>query len=353
MANFCATFSLERKLSRMAQRRIAVLPGDGIGPEITDAVLSILKETGFEADWVFLDAGLPAIEKYGDAMPQVTIDAVREIGIALKGPTTTPSGGGHVSANVRLRKALDLFANVRPAKTLPGVKGPFENKDIDIVIVRENTEDLYSGIEFQPHPDMAQAIKVITRPGCRRLCEYTFDMARRQSRKRVTAVHKANIMKLTDGMFLEEFEKIAAQYPDIKSDTIIVDNCCMQLVTRPEQFDILVTENLYGDIVSDLCAGLVGGLGLAPGANIGTSCAVFEAVHGSAPDIAGKGLANPTALLLSALLMLHYLGQHDLANRISNSVLRVCSEGKVLTGDLGGHASTEEYKAEVIKYATA
>lgn len=216
----------------MAQRRIAVLPGDGIGPEITDAVLNILQETGFHADWVYFDAGLPAIEHSGDAMPPATIEGVREIGIALKGPTTTPSGGGHTSANVRLRKALDLFANVRPAKSLPGIKGPFAGKDIDIIIVRENTEDLYSGIEFQPHPDMAQAIKVITRPGCHRLCEYTFDMARKQNRKRVTAVHKANIMKMTDGMFLEEFGKVAAQYPDIEADTIIVDNCCMQLVTR-------------------------------------------------------------------------------------------------------------------------
>jgi len=335
----------------MAHRRIAVLPGDGIGPEITEAVLGILRETGFEAEWIFLEAGLPAIERYGDAMPQQTIDAVREIGIALKGPTTTPSSGGHVSANVRLRKALDLFANVRPAKTLPGVKGPFEGKDIDIIIVRENTEDLYSGIEFQPHPDMAQAIKVITRPGCHRLCEYTFDMARKQGRKRVTAVHKANIMKLTDGMFLEEFEKVAAQYPDIKPDTIIVDNCCMQLVTRPEQFDILVTENLYGDIVSDLCAGLVGGLGLAPGANIGKDCAVFEAVHGSAPDIAGKGFANPTALLLSAVMMLHYLGDHDRAERISKAVLEVCAEGKMTTADLGGTASTVQYANEVARRA--
>ena len=333
----------------MAQRRIAVLPGDGIGPEITEAVFTILKDTGFDADWVYFDAGLPAIEDCGDAMPKATIDGVREIGVALKGPTTTPSGGGHTSANVRLRKALDLYANVRPAKTLPGIRGPFEDKDIDLIIVRENTEDLYSGIEFQPHPDMAQAIKVITRPGCQRLCDYTFDMARRQGRKRVTAVHKANIMKLTDGMFLEEFEKAAAQYPDIKADTIIVDNCCMQLVTRPEQFDVLVTENLYGDIVSDLCAGLVGGLGLAPGANIGKDCAVFEAVHGSAPDIAGKGVANPTALLLSALMMLHHLGQHDQANRLMNAVIENAKEGKIMTGDLGGSATTKEYAAEIVR----
>lgn len=333
----------------MPPTRIAVLPGDGIGPEITQTVLDLLEKTGFSAEWVYFDAGMPAIEKYGDAMPPETIEGVREIGVALKGPTTTPSGGGHVSANVRLRKALDLFANVRPARSLPGVKGPFADKDIDLVIVRENTEDLYSGIEIQPHPDMAQAIKVITRPGCHRVCEYAFDMARREGRKRVTAVHKANIMKLTDGMFLEEFEKVAANFPDIKADTIIVDNCCMQLVTRPEQFDVLVTENLYGDIVSDLCAGLVGGLGLAPGANIGTHCAVFEAVHGSAPDIAGKGIANPTALLLSSIMMLRHLGDLERADRIAHAVRRVCAAGACLTHDLGGSATTSEYADELIR----
>ncbi len=335
----------------MSKPRIAILPGDGIGPEIMDATLSILESTGFEADWVFLEAGLGAFDKGLGAMPESTIDAIREIGVALKGPTTTPSGKGHSSANVALRKALDLFANVRPAKTLPGLKGAFADKKLDMIIVRENTEGLYAGIEFQPHPDLAQAVKVTTRPGCRRVVEYAFDMARKQGRKRVTAVHKANIMKLTDGMLLEEFYKAAQSYPDIKADDIIVDNCCMQLVTRPEQFDVMVTENLYGDIVSDLCAGLVGGLGLAPGANIGTNCAVFEAVHGSAPDIAGKGVANPTALLLSAVMMLRHLGRHEQADRIANSVLRVCSDGKCLTVDLGGMASTSEYKVEVIEQA--
>lgn len=335
----------------MSKRRIAVIPGDGIGPEIMDATLSILESTGFEAEWVSLEAGLPAIEKGLPPVPPETIETIREIGVAIKGPTTTPSGGGHQSANVQLRKALDLFANVRPAKTLPGVAGPFSDKNIDIVIIRENTEDLYAGIEYQAHPDVAQAIKVITRPGSRRLCEYGFELARRQGRKRVTAVHKANIMKITDGMFLEEFHKAAAQYPDIQADEIIVDNCCMQLVTRPERFDVMVTENLYGDIVSDLCAGLVGGLGLAPGANIGLHCAVFEAVHGSAPDIAGKGIANPTALLLSGALMLHHLGEHEKADRIMNAVIQVCRDGRVLTGDLGGHASTKEYADEVIRLA--
>jgi NAD-dependent isocitrate dehydrogenase len=335
----------------MSRRRIAIIPGDGIGPEIMRATLGILEASGFEADYVELDAGLSAIDKGKAPVPPETVETIRQVGVALKGPTTTPTGGGHSSANVALRKALDLFANVRPAKTLPGLQGPFANKDIDIIIVRENTEGLYSGFEFQPHPDVAQAVKVITRPGCQRLMKYTFDMARQQGRKRVTAVHKANIMKLTDGMFLEEFYKSAKDYPDIKADEVIVDNCCMQLVTRPEQFDVLVLENLYGDIVSDLCAGLVGGLGLAPGANIGANCAVFEAVHGSAPDIAGKGVANPTALLLSAVMMLRYLGEMEIADRIMASILRVCRESTHLTRDLGGTASTEEYARELISSA--
>jgi len=336
----------------MATKRVAIIPGDGIGPEIMDATISILEATGFRPEWVFLEGGLGALERGLPALPPETIATVREIGVALKGPTTTPIGGGHQSANVQLRKALDLFANVRPAKTLPGLQGPFANKNLDLIIVRENTEDLYAGIEFQPHPDMAQAVKVITRPGSARLVRYGFEMAREQKRRRVTAVHKANIMKLTDGMFLEEFYRAAADYPELQADDIIVDNCCMQLVTRPESFDVLVTENLYGDIVSDLCAGLVGGLGLAPGANIGVNCAVFEAVHGSAPDIAGQGVANPTALLLSSVMMLRHLGYHEQADRISGSVLRVCADGKCLTVDLGGKASTDEYKVEIIRRAS-
>lgn len=335
----------------MAKQKVAILRGDGIGPEIMDVTIQILESTGFEAEWIPVEAGLGAVEKGLPAMPPATIETIREIGIALKSPTTTPSGGGHVSANVALRKALDLFANVRPAKTMPGVKGAFSDKAIDIIIVRENTEDLYAGIEYMPHPDVAQSIKVITRQGSARLFKYTFDMARKQGRKRVTVVHKANIMKLSDGLFLEEFYKAAELNKDIIADDIIVDNCCMQLVTKPEKFDVLVTENLYGDIISDLCAGLVGGLGLAPGANIGVDCAVFEAVHGSAPDIAGKGIANPTALLLSAVMMLRHLGEHEKADRILNSVHRVCADGKCLTIDLGGNASTKDYVNEVIAAA--
>ncbi len=332
-------------------KRIALIPGDGIGPEITQATVQILESCGFQAEWIPLEAGQVTLDQGRPPMPPETVEAVREIGVALKGPTTTPSGGGHSSANVALRKALDLFANVRPAKTLPGLKGRFANLPIDLIIVRENTEDLYAGIEYQAHPDVAQAIKVITRPGCARLCYYAFEMARKQGRSRVTAVHKANIMKLTDGMFLSEFYKAAENYPDLRADDVIVDNCCMQLVTRPEQFDVLVTENLYGDIVSDLCAGLVGGLGLAPGANIGEHCAVFEAVHGSAPDIAGKGIANPTALLFSAVMMLRHLGENEIADRIMGSVMRVCQDGVCLTVDLGGKATTREYRDQVIAYA--
>lgn len=333
-------------------QRVAVIPGDGIGPEIMSATIGILEATGFKPDWVYLDAGLAAIEKGKAPVPQETIDSIREIGVALKGPTTTPKGSGHSSANVAIRKALDLFANVRPAKTLPGLQGPFANMNVDIIIVRENTEDLYAGLEYQPHPDVAQSIKVITRQGSRRLFEYAFEMARKQGRKRMTVVHKANIMKLSDGLFLEEFYNVARQNPDMASDDILVDNCCMQLVTKPSQFDVLVTENLYGDIISDLCAGLVGGLGLAPGANIGKDCAVFEAVHGSAPDIAGKGVANPTALLFSAVMMLRHLGRNEQADRIMNSVLRVCQDGKCLTVDLGGKANTDEYTREVITCAS-
>ena len=332
----------------MNERQIAIIPGDGIGPEITEAVLEILGESGFEAEYIGYEAGLPAIERGLGPMPEETIEGIKACGIALKGPTTTPVGGGHKSANVALRQALDLYANVRPSKTLPGIKGPFSDISIDLIIVRENTEDLYAGIEYQAHPDVVQAIKVITRPGCERLHRYAFEMTRAQGRKRLTAVHKANIMKLTDGMFLSEFYKMAQEYPEIHADDLIVDNCCLQLVTKPELIDVIVTENLYGDIVSDLCAGLVGGLGFAPGANVGEKYAVFEAVHGSAPDIAGKGVANPTALLFSALLMLRHIGENTTANKISRAVYAVLSEGRVRTGDMGGTATTREYTDAIL-----
>lgn len=340
----------------MEPRRIALIPGDGIGPEITDATLKILEAGGFTAEWVPLEAGEPALQKGKPAMPPETIEAIRGIGIALKGPTTTPIGKGHTSANVALRKALDLFANVRPTRSIPNLKGPFSDKKIDLIIVRENTEDLYAGIEFQPHPDMAQAVKVITRPGSNRLHRYAFEMVRKQGRKRLTAVHKANIMKLTDGMFLEEFYKVAQEYPDIQADDIIVDNCCMQLVTKPERFDVIVTENLYGDIVSDLCAGLVGGLGLAPGANIGEKCAVFEAVHGSAPDIAGKDLANPVSMILSVAMLLQWLADRhgrpefeEAAAAMSAAVDEVLANPATRTRDLGGTMGCKAFASEVAR----
>ena len=333
----------------MNKHRIAVVPGDGIGPELMTVTIEILEAAGFDAEWIYLEAGQPAMDRGLPPMPQETLDAIREIGIALKGPTATPVGKGHSSANVALRKALDLFANVRPTRSLPGLKGYFMDTPIDLIIVRENTEDLYAGIEFQPHPDMAQAIKVITRPGCRRLCKYAFEMVREQGRKKITAVHKANIMKLTDGMFLDEYYKMAKNYPDIEASDIIVDNCCMQLVTHPEKFDVLVTENLYGDIVSDLCAGLVGGLGFAAGANIGEKCAVFEAVHGSAPDIAGKGIANPTALIFSSLMMLRHIGESAIADKIGHAVLKTFSDGEVKTADMGGTSSTRDFADEVLR----
>lgn len=332
----------------MSTQRIATIPGDGIGPEIMLAVIRVVEAAGFKPEWVELDAGEHALNKGKEAMPQETIDTIREIGIAIKSPTTTPIGTGHTSANVALRKALDLYANVRPAKTLPGIEGPLGAKAIDIIIVRENTEDLYAGIEFMINPDIAQGVKVITRDSCHRIHAYAFDMARKQGRKKVTAIHKANIMKKTDGLFLEEFYNVARANTDLEADDIIIDNCCMQLVTRPEKFDVFVTENLYGDIVSDLCAGLVGGLGVAPGANIGANCAVFEAVHGSAPDIAGKNMANPTALLFSAIMMLRHIGEQEIAKRIGKAVVKTLKEGSSLTRDLGGSVGTNEYVDAVI-----
>ncbi len=337
----------------MSGLRIGLIEGDGIGPEITAATVEILAAAGFTPEWVPLLAGEKALAAGMEVLPAETIESIRSLGVALKAPTTTPSGGGHTSANVQLRKALDLYANVRPAKSLPGVAGPLGEKKVDIIIVRENTEDLYAGIEFMISPDIAQAIKVITRPSSRRICRFAFEMARTQGRKKVTVIHKANIMKRTDGLFLEEFYLAAKDFPEMESNDIIIDNCCMQLVTRPEQFDVLVTENLYGDIVSDLCAGLVGGLGIAPGANIGTECAVFEAVHGSAPDIAGKDIANPTALLFSALMMLRHLGEPEIANKIGKALVRVFREGTIRTGDLGGHSGTKQFTKEVIRQINA
>lgn len=327
--------------------KITLIPGDGIGPEISKAVTRVIASTGVAIEWDVQEGGEASALAGRGVMPDATIDSIARNKLALKGPTTTPTGGGHQSANVTLRKRLDLFANVRPAKSLPGYKTKFDH--VDLIIVRENTEDTYAGVEHMTAPNVAQCLKVITWEGSERVARYAFEMARKLKRRRVTCVHKANIHKLSDGLFLRAHEMVAKEFTDVTFDSIIVDNLCMQLVTRPEQFDVLVLPNLYGDIVSDLCAGLVGGLGVAPGANIGNTGAVFEAVHGSAPDIAGKGLANPTALLLSAVMMLQHMGEIEKANRIENALHAVLTESKSLTRDLKGTASTEQFADAIIE----
>ncbi len=330
--------------------QIAIVPGDGIGPEVADATRLVLEKTGVYIEWTEVDAGLMAAEKHGDALPQATIDTIKEIGVALKGPTTTPVGGGHTSANVLLRRSLDLFASVRPVRTTTGIPTRYEN--VDLVVFRENTEGLYAGLENQVSHGVVLSIKVVTERATRRIAEAAFAYARKHKRKTVTAVHKANIMKLGDGFFLAVCREVAKTYPDIEYNEAIIDALCMRLVTAPEQFDILLMENLYGDIVSDLCAGLVGGLGVVPGANLGEHTAVFEAVHGSAPDIAGKGMANPTALLRSAVLMLEHLGELSASERLELALNRVFAAGETLTGDLGGKASTTEFAEAVIAELT-
>jgi isocitrate dehydrogenase (NAD+) len=325
----------------MAKHTITLIPGDGIGPEIIAATVRIIEATGVDIEWETHILGAQAQEKYGTTLPESTLESIRRNKVALKGPQMTPVGKGFSSVNVGLRKGLDLYANVRPIKALPNV--PSRNPDLDLVVVRENTEDLYAGLEHVVVPGVVESIKIITEKASTRIAQYAFDYAVANGRKKVTAVHKANIMKLSDGLFLECFYNVAKNFPDIEADDKIIDNCCMQLVMRPEQFDILVMENLYGDIVSDLCAGLIGGLGLAPGANIGEQGAVFEAVHGSAPDIAGQGIANPTAILISGLLMLRHLGEYDAADRAEKAMLEVFAEGKHITKDLGGTAKTNEF----------
>ncbi len=325
---------------------VVLIRGDGIGPEIADAVVQIFDAADVPIEWIEKEAGLSCIPSCPSGLPEETIEAIRTYRVALKGPTTTPVGRGHRSVNVALRKALDLYANVRPARTLPGVPTRYPN--IDLIVVRENVEDTYIGIEYFQTPDVAQGLKLISRPGSTKIVRYAFELARSLGRRRVVAVHKANIHKLTDGLFLECFREVAREYPDIEIGDLIVDNCSMQLVTRPEQFDVLVMPNLYGDIISDLCAGLVGGLGVAPGGNIGDHYAVFEAVHGSAPDIAGKGIANPTALLLSGLQLLRHLGLAMHALVIERALHRTLEEG-IKTRDLGGTATTEAFTAAIIE----
>ena len=327
--------------------RITLIPGDGIGPEITEAAIRVLEKTGVGFEWEPYEAGIRAYEKTGNPLPPVLLESIRKNKVAFKGPLTTLVGEGFQSANVTLRKELDLYANLRPVRSIEGVKSRYE--DVNLVIVRENTEDLYSGIEHMIMPGVTQGLKVITSYASIRIARFAFDYAKKRGRKKVTAVHKANIMKLTDGLFLDSARQVAAEYPDIQFDHKIVDNLAMQLVLNPNQFDVLLLSNLYGDIVSDLCAGLVGGLGLVPAANIGEEFAVFEAVHGSAPDIAGKGIANPTALLFSGVLMLRHLGDNEAADRVLKAVFAVLKRGDVRTPDLGGKASTNEYADALVK----
>ncbi len=329
------------------KHKITLIPGDGIGPEIADATIKVIESAGVDIEWERFEAGSPAVEKYGVPVPDELLESIRKNKVALKGPTTTAVGKGFKSANVTLRQKLDLYVNLRPVKSIGGVHSRYQK--VDLIIVRENTEDLYSGIESMISPGVSQAVKVVTEKASKRIAKYAFEYARAHERKKITLVHKANIMKMSDGLFLDSFREIAKDYPDIIAEDKIVDALCMNLVMDPTKFDILLLGNLFGDIVSDLAAGLVGGLGVVPGANIGDDYAVFEAVHGSAPDIAGKNLANPTALLFSALLMLRHIGENAAADRIWKAVLVTLSIGKNVTADLGGHATTTEYAEQLIK----
>ena len=321
---------------------VTLIPGDGIGPELADATRGVLEATGIGFEWDVQQAGEATIAAEGTPLPDRVIESIRRNGVAIKGPITTPVGSGFRSVNVGLRQALELYANVRPALTMKGVESRYEN--VDLIIVRENTEDLYAGIEHRVGPDAAESIKIITRAASQRIARYAFEYALKNGRRKVTAVHKANIMKLSDGLFLESCQQVATEYAGrVEFEDRIVDNMCMQLVQKPELYDVLVLPNLYGDIVSDLAAGLVGGLGVAPGANIGEKAAVFEPVHGSAPKYAGQNKANPTALILSGALMLRHLGETDAADALERAVREVIAEGATVTYDLGGTAGTREF----------
>jgi isocitrate dehydrogenase (NAD+) len=320
---------------------ITLIPGDGIGPEVTEAVVRILDASGVSIEWERQLAGVVAFERTGKALPVELLESIRRTKVALKGPVATPIAEGFTSVNVGMRKALDLYANLRPVRNLPGVQSRYD--DVDLVIVRENTEDLYAGLEHEVVPGVVESLKIITERASTRIARFAFEHARRYGRRRVTAIHKANIMKLSDGLFLDSTRAVAREYTDITYDERIVDAACMHLVMAPEKLDVLLLPNLYGDIVSDLCAGLVGGLGVVPGANHGAEVAVFESVHGSAPDIALKNLANPTALLLSGLMMLDHIGEGDTATRVRAALHAVLTVGTVRTHDLGGTASTTEF----------
>lgn len=328
---------------------VTLIPGDGIGPEVADATARALKATGVEIVWDRVELSARIMEASGTVLPPYVLESLDRTRVGLKGPVTTPVAGGFPSVNVALRKKLDLFANVRPVRTLPGLKTRFQDVAIDMVIFRENTEDLYSGLEHEVVQDVVTSLKVITKRASLRIAQYAFQFAVKSGRKKVTAIHKANIMKQADGLFLRCCREVAEQHPQVEYRELIVDNAAMQLVIRPEQFDILLTSNLYGDILSDLAAGLVGGLGIVPGANMGEEYAVFEAVHGSAPDLAGKGLANPTALMESACLMLQHLGERDAAQRLQGAIEEVYREGQCLTGDVGGSATTTQFTDEVVR----
>ena len=331
----------------MSKQRVTLIRGDGIGPEITESVVQVFEAAGVPIEWEEAQAGLDCFEKYGNPLPEATLESIRRNRVALKGPTTTPIGTGHRSINVAIRKAFDLFANVRPARSLPGIPSRYSN--VDIILVRENIEDTYAGVEYWQTPDVTESLRIITRPGSLMVIQYAFELARRLKRRKITCVHKANIHKTTDGLFLQVFREVAQDYPELEADDILIDNACLQLVMQPERFDVMILPNLFGDIVSDLCAGLVGGLGVAPGGNIGNGYAVFEAVHGSAPDIAGKGIANPTAILLSAIQMLHHLGLHEDAERIETA-LRYTLVSGIKTRDLGGNATTREFTLAIISH---
>jgi isocitrate dehydrogenase (NAD+) len=331
----------------MSKTKITVIPGDGIGPEVSQSTMQVLDAAGAELEYEIQPAGAAAVEQFGTPLPDHVLESIRRNKVALKGPVETQVGKGFRSVNVQLRKALDLYANLRPSRSLPSIPSRFEN--VDIIVVRENTEGLYSGLEHEVVPGVVESLKIITEKGSTRIAKFAFDYARRHGRKRVTAVHKANIMKLSDGLFLECFRTVSKDYPDIQAEDKIVDNMCMQLVMRPEKTDVLVMENLYGDIVSDLCAGLVGGLGVVPGANIGVEASIFEAVHGTAPDIAGQDLANPLALIRSAILMLYHLQKDEVAEKVRRALRRVIVDQGIRTRDLGGEASTSQFTAAILE----
>ena len=325
---------------------VTLIPGDGIGPEVVDAAVRVVDATGVSVEWERAEGGADTFARTGVALPEATINSVQKNGVGLKGPTATPSSCGFRSINVELRQRLDLYANFRPAQSVPGTVERFD--DVDLLVIRENTEGLYSGLEHVVVPGVVESLRIITERASRRVVQFAFDVARRRGRRKVTAVHKANILKLSDGLFLKVAREVAEQHGDIAYDECIVDACAMKLVTNPQQFDVLVMENLFGDIISDLCSGLVGGLGLTASGNIGEELAVFEAVHGTAPDIAGKGIANPTALIRSAALMLEHLGELEAANRVETAIRKVIAAGEATTGDLGGNADTMAFTDAVI-----